>query len=105
MADRGRKTLVAGTLTSDTTVPGRCVSPIDDVNANGVQLIFGGDSRMEINANGQASAVEICGSYHANRPPIAVYGQKTGRRADDAERRHRAQRVSGTVTTMTAAGT
>ena len=74
----GRKTLVAGTLTSDTTVPGRCVSPIDDVNANGVQLIFGGDSRMQINANGQASAVEICGSYHANRPPIAVYGQKTG---------------------------
>ena len=43
----GRKTLVAGTLTSDTTVPGRCVSPIDDVNANGVQLIFGGDSRMQ----------------------------------------------------------
>lgn len=74
----GRKTVVAGTLTSDTTVPGRCVNPIDDVNANGVQLIFGGDSRMVINANGQASAVEICGSYHADRPPIAVYGQKTG---------------------------
>jgi Tfp pilus assembly protein PilX len=73
-----RKTLVAGTLTSDTTVPGRCVSPIDDVNANGVQLIFGGDSRMLINASGQASDVEICGSYHANRPPIAIYGQKTG---------------------------
>jgi hypothetical protein len=74
-----RKTLVAGTRdNSDTTVPGRCVSPIEDVNANGVQLIFGGDSRMNIVASGQATAVEICGSYHANRPPIAIYGQKTG---------------------------
>ena len=74
-----RKTLIAGTRdNSDNTVPGRCVSPIDDVNANGVQLIFGGDSRMNILASGQATAVEICGSYHANRPPIAIYGQKTG---------------------------
>jgi hypothetical protein len=74
-----RKTLVAGTRdTSDTTVPGRCISPIEDVNAHGVQLIFGGDSRMSIAASGQATAVEICGSYHPNRPPIAIYGQKTG---------------------------
>ena len=74
-----RKTLVAGTRdTSDSTVPGRCISPIEDVNANGVQLIFGGDSRMSIVASGQDTAVEICGSYHANRPPIAIYGQKSG---------------------------
>ena len=73
-----RKTLIAGTLTSDTTVPGRCVNPIDDVNANGVQLIFGGDSRMAIDANGQPTNVEICGSYHTQRPPIAIYGQRTG---------------------------
>src|SRR4051794_6984018 len=73
-----RKTVIAGTLTSATTVPGRCVSPIDDVNANGVQLIFGGDSRMSIVASGQNTDVEICGSYHANRPPIAIYGQTTG---------------------------
>jgi len=74
-----RKTLVAGTRdNSDTTVPGRCISPIEDVNANGVQLIFGGDSRMNIAASGQDTAVEICGSYHANRPPIAIYGQKAG---------------------------
>lgn len=74
----GRKTVVAGTLTSDTTVPGRCVNPIDDVNANGVQFIFGGTSRLLIEANGQDTAVEICGTYHANRPPIAIYGQPTG---------------------------
>lgn len=74
----GRKTLVAGTLSGGSSVPGMCVNPIDDVNAQGVQFIFGGDSRMQVNANGQASAVEICASYHPDRPPIAIYGQKTG---------------------------
>jgi len=102
----GRKTLVAGTLTSDTTVPGRCVSPIDDVNANGVQLIFGGDSRMQINANGQASAVEICGSYHANRPPIAIYGQKAGTSPTATTLSGGTSlKASGTVTTNANTGT
>ena len=73
-----RKTLIAGTLTSDTTVPGRCVSPIDDAAAQGVQLIFGGDSRMSVVSNGQPANVEICGSYSGARPPIAIYGQPTG---------------------------
>jgi hypothetical protein len=73
----GRKTLVAGTLTGD-PVPGACINPITDVNAQGVQMIFGGDSRVLIEANGQNAAVEICGSYHSSRPPIAIYGQKTG---------------------------
>ncbi|WP_322937273.1 hypothetical protein [Nocardioides bizhenqiangii] len=100
----GRKTLVAGTLTSDTSVPGRCVNPIDDVNANGVQLIFGGDSRMVINANGQASAVEICGSYHASRPPIAIYGQKTGTAVPTTLSGGTALTTSGTPT-VTPAGT
>lgn len=73
----GRKTVVAGTLTG-LPVPGACVNPIDDVNAQGVQLIFGGDSRILIEANGQDTDVEFCGTYHASRPPIAIYGQKTG---------------------------
>lgn len=73
-----RKTLVAGTLTGDTTVPGRCVNPITDVNAQGVQFIFGGDSRMAVDANGQDTEVEICASYRSSRPPIAIYGQKSG---------------------------
>jgi hypothetical protein len=68
-------TVVGGTLTSDTTVPGRCVSPIDDVNAQGVQIVFGGDSRMVIDKGAQ---VELCASYHPNRPPIAVAEQRTG---------------------------
>jgi hypothetical protein len=67
--------VIGGQLTSDTTVPGRCTSPIDDVNAQGVQIIFGGDSRIAVD---KGAALELCASYRANRPPIAVYGQKTG---------------------------
>lgn len=73
-----RKTIVAGTLTADTTVPGRCVNPIDDENAQGVQFIFGGTSRMWVNASGHSTSVEICGTYQATRPPIAIYGLKSG---------------------------
>jgi len=68
-------TIVGGTLTSETTVPGRCVNPIDDKSAQGVQLIFGGDSRIIVD---KGAAMEVCGSYHSDRPPIAIYGQKTG---------------------------
>ncbi|GAA1976626.1 hypothetical protein GCM10009798_42280 [Nocardioides panacihumi] len=68
-------TIVGGTLTSDTTIPGRCVNPIDDVSATGVQLLFGGDSRIVVD---KGAAMEVCASYHADRPPIAIYGQKTG---------------------------
>ena len=68
-------TIVGGTLTSDTTVPGRCVNPINDVTAQGVQLIFGGDSRMVVD---KGAVMELCASYRSARPPIALYGQKTG---------------------------
>lgn len=68
-------TVVGGTLTSDTSVPGRCVNPIDDVTAQGVQLVFGGDSRIVVDKGAQ---MEVCASYRSNRPPIAVYGQRTG---------------------------
>lgn len=67
--------VVGGTLTAGTTIPGRCVSPIDNVAAQGVQIIFGGDSRIAVDKGAQ---VELCASYHGDRPPIAVYGQRTG---------------------------
>jgi hypothetical protein len=57
------------------SVPGACQNPIDSTSALGVQFIFGGDSQLVV--NGSANA-EICGSYHSNRPPIAVYGLKSG---------------------------
>ncbi|GGN61211.1 hypothetical protein GCM10010112_18080 [Actinoplanes lobatus] len=67
-----------GTLSSSTRIPGACVNPIDDARANGVQFIFGGDSRMVVRA-GQA---EICGGWNfssgSTQPPVAVYGLTSG---------------------------
>lgn len=60
-------------------VPGNCQSPITDVNALGVQFVFGGNSRMYLDGNGSSGArMELCGTYHADRPPIDLYGLKTG---------------------------
>jgi len=77
--------LVAGTPTDNTgkiiarppnpaSIPGACDNPINDAKAVGVQFIFGGDSQFAIKS-GQA---EICGTYSASAPPVAVYGLKTG---------------------------
>ncbi|MEQ0560149.1 hypothetical protein ABJI51_13760 [Amycolatopsis sp. NEAU-NG30] len=55
-------------------IPGACLNPIDDAQAVGVQFVFGGDSRLAVKA-GQA---EICGTYRADRPPVALYGLTSG---------------------------
>jgi hypothetical protein len=55
-------------------IPGSCVSPLATTSNSGVEFVFGGDSRLEINA-GQ---MELCGQYYADKPPIAVYGAKSG---------------------------
>lgn len=80
-------TVVAGTPTDPATgailarpptnpaMPGSCQSPITDTSAVGVQFVFGGNSQIYIDQN---SHVELCGSYHANRPPIELYGLKSG---------------------------
>jgi len=59
------------------TIPGACDNPIEDAKATGVQFVFGGDSRLAVKA-GQA---EICGTYSANRPPVALYGLTSGAEA------------------------
>jgi Tfp pilus assembly protein PilX len=55
-------------------IPGACDNPINDAHAVGVQFVFGGDSQLAVKA-GQA---EVCGTYSANKPPIAVYGLTAG---------------------------
>jgi type II secretory pathway pseudopilin PulG len=82
--------LIAGTLTPGTTlslsspptIPGACVSPVPPssggawtapVGVPGVQFVFGGQSRI----NFGAAQAEICGTYSASAPPIALYGLKT----------------------------
>jgi hypothetical protein len=57
------------------TMPGACQSPITDTGAEGVQFVFGGNSQVYLDQN---SRVELCGSYHADRPPIEMYGLKSG---------------------------
>ena len=59
---------------STPTMPGACVSPISTTTGNGVEFVFGGDSRMSL----QAGAAELCGQYSDSTPPVTVYGAKTG---------------------------
>jgi hypothetical protein len=59
---------------STPTVPGACVSPLRSAEATGVRFVFGGDSRLVV----RAGAVELCGQYSTNAPPITVQGAKTG---------------------------
>jgi hypothetical protein len=55
-------------------IPGSCENPINNINATGVQFLFGGDSQVVLKG-GQA---EICGSYSKTTPPVAVYGLTSG---------------------------
>ena len=59
---------------STPTVPGSCVSPLTVTTGNGVEFVFGGDSRIAL----KAGAVELCGQYSVTTPPVTVYGTKTG---------------------------
>lgn len=64
----------------DGLIPGNCRSPIDDPTPNlGVQFVFGANSRLYLDGNGSTGArMELCGSYNLRRPPILLYGLKTG---------------------------
>jgi hypothetical protein len=55
-------------------VPGSCVSPLRATANNGVQFVFGGDSRLHL----KAGSMELCGQYSSTAPPVALYGAKTG---------------------------
>jgi len=71
----GSGTLVGGTPSGSlpAAVPGACASPLGGA-AGGVRFVFGGDSRLVV-GGGQA---ELCGSYSATQPPIAVQGLSSG---------------------------
>ncbi len=62
---------------SNATLPGSCQNPIDTANAQGVQFIFGGDSRVKL-----SGTAELCATYRTNRPPIVMYGLKSGANPD-----------------------
>jgi hypothetical protein len=56
------------------SVPGSCDNPIHSETAVGVQWIFGGDSQFQVVGSADA---EVCGTYHPDRPMLAVYGVRT----------------------------
>ncbi|GAA1589366.1 MULTISPECIES: hypothetical protein [Kribbella] len=60
------------------TIPGACHNPIDPTDQNsalpGVQFIFGGDSQLVV----KAAEAEVCGTYSGDKPPVAIYGLKSG---------------------------
>ncbi|GAA0621314.1 hypothetical protein GCM10009534_65750 [Kribbella sandramycini] len=66
-------TVDSGTLIGGTLVGGSCASPLDGAAA-GVRFVFGGDSRLVV----KGGRAELCGSYSANQPPIAVQGLTSG---------------------------
>lgn len=65
-------TLVGGNIAGGTSgVPGACRNPIDKPGNDGVQFIFGGDSRLSLGMNAN---VELCASGLGPTQPIAIYG-------------------------------
>ncbi|MCX6399896.1 MAG: hypothetical protein NTX33_08215 [Propionibacteriales bacterium] len=61
--------------TNATPIPGACRNPVDDVSAQGVQFILGGDSRISV---GKDSLVELCATYRSTRPPMVLYSPRPG---------------------------
>jgi len=57
--------------TSSTQHPNACADPSAQRQYPGVEFVFGGASTITPNQFGNA---ELCGTYDANNPPIAIYG-------------------------------
>ena len=67
-------TVIGGTRVGSTTaMPGSCVSPIDDVSAQGVQFVFGGSSRMYVDNN---SRVERAAATTSTARPSSSTGSR-----------------------------
>lgn len=80
--------VIGGTLAGDFSasspkLPGSCLPPVpgndpedwvDPGPDAGVEFVLSDDTQLEVGNNG---GMELCGTYHENSPPIALYGQKT----------------------------
>lgn len=66
-------TFIAGDPGTGSSIPGRCVSPIDKKTTPGVQFVFGNSSRIALGDNAR---VEICGRGNNGDPPITIYQQQ-----------------------------
>jgi hypothetical protein len=63
----------AGDMPAPATVPGACVNPINTTAAVGVELAFGGTSKVYM---GKSSNAEFCATYQQASIPTALYGLK-----------------------------
>jgi len=81
--------LIGGTPTSTLkvsptpTMSGTCVKPgsAAATTSSGVELVFGGTSRLYLDGNGSPDTtngnIELCASNAASGPPIVIYGLQT----------------------------
>lgn len=81
--------LIGGTPTStlkvtpEPTMSGTCVKPgaAGSSTTSGVELVFGGVSRVYLSGNGSPAAsngnIELCASNTVTGPPMVIYGLKT----------------------------
>jgi hypothetical protein len=67
-------TLIGGEYVG-TTIPGACRSPILNDPIPGVQLVFGGTSRITVS---DTARVELCGPSNGGEPPITLFQEQTG---------------------------
>ncbi|MGN6723485.1 MAG: hypothetical protein ACTHJM_12820 [Marmoricola sp.] len=79
-------TVIGGQPGSGASIPGRCVSPINNSTTAGVQFVFGNNSQIVL---GNSAQVELCGKGNGTNPPITIYQVQSD--------------VSGTPTTLPAA--
>ncbi|MFC7505218.1 hypothetical protein ACOACQ_02675 [Nocardioides sp. CPCC 206347] len=70
-------TVLGGDITSpsDPSIPGRCVSPISRNSGNGVQFVFGNNSRITVS---DTAHVELCGPTNGGDAPMTLYQQQSG---------------------------
>jgi hypothetical protein len=77
------------------TMPGSCQYPTETTNVGtGVQFMFGGDSRLQMQTGGNA---EMCGNYLSSGVSPVIYGVKSGSESNVSQ-------TGLTVTTATSAG-
>lgn len=68
-------TTVIGGEFLGTSIPGACKSPILYDPVDGVEFVFGADSRMAV---GDGAHVELCGKSNGGEPPLTLYQQSSG---------------------------
>jgi len=57
------------------TIPGSCKSPIFNDPVTGVQLVFGGTSRITVS---DTAKVELCGPSNGGEAPVTIYQVRSG---------------------------